>query len=183
MRWRTDESSTDALNNQRHGGLTYNKSMNSIVRCCSRKRTNAAATWWRAGIHQLQQQHQYLHRFLSSASSSSSPSSSSLPPILFVLGGPGAGKGTQSQLLVREFGADIRGTNDGTIIEQHISNNIQRLYATATQRQRPQQERWGLVHVSIGALLRKEQQTDSENTADHSSSLLHAASGGNSRLI
>src|SRR4051812_19234995 len=58
-------------------------------------------------------------RFSTSASRWSSaaaacPPPSPAPPFLFLVGGPCAGKGTQSRLLVEEFGGPVRGPSDGS---------------------------------------------------------------------
>lgn len=72
-----------------------------------------------------------------------------MPPVLFVTGGPGAGKGTQCALITDYFGADVRGedgndapsTSDSTVVAPKPSRSPSRTF--------------GIAHISVGAVLRR----------------------------
>jgi hypothetical protein len=83
---------------------------------------------------------------------------STTSPILFLLGGPGAGKGTQSNLLISEFGADVQGRDDGTVVDAEVKQRVERRWP----RRKEGGRRVGAVHVSIGALLREELHREKE---------------------
>ena len=103
-------------------------------------------------------------RSLSSSSSSSSSAASvpPPPPFLFLVGGPCAGKGTQSRLLVEEFGREVQSTSDGTVVDPAILARLSQKHPPA--RSRGQRRGVALVHVSIGALLRREMQQSTMTT-------------------
>ena len=67
-----------------------------------------------------------------------------------------SGKGTQCALLIAEFGGDVAGTSDGTVLPADAQRVV-------TERHPPLprgglQRRFGAVHISVGALLRAEMQ-------------------------
>ena len=66
------------------------------------------------------------------------------------------GKGTQSTLLTGEFGGEVSGTVDGTIIPVDVQSVVRAAHPALPTG--GSQRRFGAVHISVGALLRAELQ-------------------------
>ena len=136
----------------------------SAYLCCRPSHPSSASSYPLSLSHLLPAPPRPRHRRTVCARSSFSSSTASLraaasgpaPPFLFLVGGPCAGKGTQSRLLVEEFGGDVRGASDGTVVEPAILTRLSQQHPPV--RSEGQQGRVALVHVSIGALLRQEMQ-------------------------
>lgn len=77
--------------------------------------------------------------------------------MLFVSGGPGAGKGTQASLLVGDFGADVRGI-DGVDSPQPVPLPRSPSHSPVVL---PDGRRFAVVHISVGALLRHQMHSPS----------------------
>lgn len=92
-------------------------------------------------------------------------------PIIFILGGPGSGKGTQSTLLTLEYPADIIGITDTNIesIPKKSLIAVKSLIQTNTDNSKINKRRFGCIHISMGALLRntinKANTNNNSNTA------------------
>jgi UMP-CMP kinase len=110
------------------------------------------------------------HVATNTTSTQTTSSSFTIPPILFVTGGPGAGKGTQCSLLVREFAADVRGEdgNDAAMTTEPLQASSAQLPSSAAS---PSRLPFGVAHISVGAVLRK------------SASLAHTLSPADRELV
>ena len=70
-------------------------------------------------------------------------------------------QGTQSQLLVSEFGATVRGLSDGTIVAPDVKSRVEKRWPRRNKD--AAQQRVGAVHISVGALLRAELLRESQH--------------------
>jgi adenylate kinase family enzyme len=122
------------------------------------------------------QHKQNIAHAIASASKLKSGPKRSYPPILFIIGPPGAGKGTQSTLLELEFGGAISSVHDGTVLPDHVKSSIHKnqvdlatdkpvtlpssstssTYGSISFQSANGKVQYTTVHVSIGALLRAE---------------------------
>ena len=65
-----------------------------------------------------------------------------------------SGKGTQSTLLTAEFGGEVSGTGDGTVVPADVQSAVAAKYPPLPRG--GSERRFGAVHISVGALLRAE---------------------------